>query len=323
MKRREFIAVVGGAAAWPVVATGEATAPVIGYLTSLSRNDRPILLDAFRRGLSEVGYVEGRNISIEYRYAENRPDRLPTLAADLVSRKVSLIAATAGSVPSAKAATTAIPIVFTTGGDPVQEGYVASLNRPGGNVTGVSWFTALVTGKALALVHELSPQTSELALLVSPSLRETARISQDADEAARTLGLKVLTLLADTPLEIDAAFAALRQRNLTTIVIGGGPFFTARRQQIVALASQESVLAMYSNREFVEDGGLICYGNNIAKAYQRAGAYAGRILHGAQAADLPVDRATDFELVINLRTARALGLTVPPTLLARADEVIE
>jgi putative ABC transport system substrate-binding protein len=272
-----------------------------------------------------TGYLDGRNVTIESRFAENQHDRLPALAADLVGRKVDVIAATGGgaSILAAIAATKNIPIVFTTGGDPVRQGYVRSLNRPGGNVTGVSWFGNLVASKALGLLHELVPNAALIALLVDPKLPETAREQTDAQEAARILDRQLLALNARTPSEIDAAFATMRQRRAGALFVGADPFFSSRQQQIVALAARDAIPAMYTNREFVEEGGLISYGNNTADGYLRAGVYVGRILNGASPADLPVDQATKFEFVINLKTAKTLKLEVPPGLSARADEVIE
>jgi ABC-type uncharacterized transport system substrate-binding protein len=324
-KRREFITLLGGAAAWPLAARAQQPMPVIGFLNSLGPNDRPNLPAAFRRGLGETGFVDGRNVAIEYRFAENQHDRLPALAADLVSRKVNVIAATGGgaSVLAAMAATKTIPVVFTTAGDPVQEGYVTSLNRPGGNVTGVSWFHGLLAGKALGLLHELVPNAAVVALLVNPKLPESARTRSDAQEAARALGRQLLILDASTASEIDAAFATMRERRAGALLIGADPFFSSRLQQIVALAARDAIPAMYVNREFVEEGGLTSYGNDTADSYRRAGVYVGRILNGASPADLPVDQATKFEFLINLRTAKKLGLEVPPGLSARADEVIE
>jgi ABC-type uncharacterized transport system substrate-binding protein len=325
MNRREFITLIGSAVAWPLAARAQQPMPVIGFLNSLGPNDRPNLPAAFRRGLGETGFVDGRNVAIEYRFAENQHDRLPALAADLVSRKVNVIAATGGgaSVLAAMAATKTIPIVFTTAGDPVQEGYVTSLNRPGGNVTGVSWFHGLLAGKALGLLHELVSNAAVVALLVNPKLPESARTRSDAQEAARALGRQLLILDASTASEIDAAFAAMRERRAGALLIGADPFFSSRLQQIVALAARDAVPAMYVNREFVEEGGLTSYGNDTADSYRRAGVYVGRILNGASPADLPVDQATKFEFLINLRTAKKLGLDVPPGLSARADEVIE
>jgi putative ABC transport system substrate-binding protein len=299
--------------------------PAIGFLNSLRQSDRPNLQAAFRRGLSEAGYVDGRNVTIESRFAENQHDRLPALAADLVGRKVAVIAATGGgaSILAAMAATKTIPIVFTTGGDPVQQGYVASLNRPGSNVTGVSWFANLVTGKGLGLLHELVPNAAVIALLVNPRLPETARMEGEGREAARSLGLQLLILNASIPSEIDASFATMRQQRVGALLVGADPFLSSRTQQIVALAARDAIPAMYANREFVEEGGLMSYGNDTADSYRRAGVHVGRILNGAAPADLPVDQATKFELVVNAKAAKAVGLTIPESFLARADEVIE
>ena len=330
MRRRDVITLLGGAAAspitWPLAAHAQQPVlPVVGFLTSLGQNDRPNLREAFRRGLNEAGYVEGRNVAIEYRFAENLHDRLPALAADLVGRKVAVIAASGGgaSVLAAKTATATIPIVFAFGGDPVQAGFVASLNRPGGNVTGASFFASQISGKALGLLHELVPSAAVIALMMNPKNLESAVWLSDAQGAARTLGLQLLVLNASTPGEIDAAFSALRQQGARALVAGGDPFLTARRQQIVALAARDAVPAIYSNRDYVADGGLMSYGNDIPDAYRRAALYVGRILKGDKPSDLPVDQATKFEFVINLKTAKALGLDVPPSLSARADEVIE
>jgi putative ABC transport system substrate-binding protein len=326
MKRRQFFALLGGAAAWPLTARAQQPAmPVIGYLTSLGQDDRPNLKAAFRRGLSEAGYTEGRNVTIEYRFAENQHDRLPALAADLVERKVSVIAASGGgsAVLAAKAATTAIPIVFTFGGDPVREGIVAALNRPGGNVTGATFFAVEIGGKALGLLHELVPGAALIALMVNPRNPESAHWTSSAQQAARTLGRQLLVLHASDPTEIETAFATLRQSRAGALLAGGDPFFSARRQQIVALAARDAIPAIYSNREYVAEGGLMSYGNDILDVYRRAGAYAGRVLKGDKPADLPVDLATRFEFVLNLKTARTLGLDVPPGLSARADDIIE
>jgi ABC-type uncharacterized transport system substrate-binding protein len=325
--RREFITLLGGAAAaWPLAARAQQPAmPVIGFLSALARNDRPNLTDAFRSGLAEAGYVEGRNVTIEYRFADNQHARLPMLAADLVTRKVAVINAAGGgtAVLAAKAATTTVPIVFLTGGDPVQEGFVASLNRPGGNLTGISWFGTLVAAKALGLLREVVPSAVVVGLMVNPNLPEAARTQSDAQEAARTLGCEMLVLPARTTGEIHVAFATLRQRRADALVVGGDPFFTARRQQIVTLAIRDAIPAIYPNREFATEGGLMSYGNDVADGYRRAALHVARILKGELPSELPVDQAVKFEFVINFTAAKALGLTVPETLLARADEVIE
>jgi putative ABC transport system substrate-binding protein len=328
VRRREFIALIGGSAAatWPFAARAQQPAmPAVGFLNALGENDRPNLPAAFRRGLSETGYVDGRNVAIAYRFAENQHDRLPALVADLVARNVNVIAATGGgaSVLAAKSATKTIPIVFTTGGDPVREGYVASLNRPGGNATGVSWFSTLVAGKVIGLLHEVVANPAMIALLADPRLPESARMENEAQDAARTLGWQFLLLNASTPSEIDAAFATMRQRRAGALLVGGDPFLSSRRQQIVALAARDAIPTVYTNREFVEEGGLMSYGNDTADGYRRAGVYVGRILNGASPADLPIDQATRFEFVVNVKTAKAIGLTVPESFLARADEVIE
>jgi ABC-type uncharacterized transport system substrate-binding protein len=244
---------------------------------------------------------------------------------DLVARKVAVIAATGGwnSILAAKASTTTIPIVFTFGGDPVEAGFVTSLNRPGGNVTGVSFFSIMLSGKALGLLHELVPTAAVIALMVNPRNREFEQMPRDAQEAARTLGRQLLVVNASTPDEINAAFATMSQRRAGALLVSGDPFYSSRRQQIVALAPRDAIPAMYVNREFVREGGLMSYGNDPVDAYRRAGVYAGRILNGASPSDLPIDQATKFELVINLKTAKALGLDVPAALSARADEVIE
>jgi putative ABC transport system substrate-binding protein len=321
-----LVALGGAAAGWPLAARPQQSAmPVVGFLNSLRQSDRPNLQAAFRRGLSEAGYVDGRNVTIEYRFAENQHDRLPALAADLIGRKVAVIAATGGgaSILAAMAATRTIPIVFTTGGDPVREGYVRSLNRPGGNVTGVSSFANLIAGKGLGLLHELVPNAAVIAMLVNPKLPESARAQSEGDEAARTLGRQLLVLNASSASEIDAAFATMRERRVGALLVGADPFLSTRWQQLVALAARDAIPAMYPNREAIEEGGLISYGNDAADSYRHAGVHVGRILNGASPADLPVDQATKFELVVNVKAAKAIGLTIPESFLARADEVIE
>jgi putative ABC transport system substrate-binding protein len=296
---------------------------VIGFLGSASPGRNAPLAAAFRQGLSETGYVEGQNLVIEYRWAEGRYDRLPALAADLVARRVDLIAA--DGIPAAlaaKSATSTIPIVFSVG-DPVDLGLVASLARPGGNLTGVSTMAPELIPKRLELLSELVPQVGVIALLVNPNNSNTERIIGDMQEAARAKGVKLHILKAGTESEIDAAFTTLVELHAGALVVGGDPFFGNWREQLVALAARHRVPAIYQWREFAEAGGLISYGSSSAASFRQVGAYAGKILKGAKPADLPVQQSTAFELVINLKTAKALGLTVPQSLLARADEAIE
>ena len=328
MRRREFITLIAGAATgWPVVARAQhSTMPVIGFLNAGSTQNYAPNLAAFLKGLGEAGYVDGRNVAIEYRWAENQNDRLPSLIADLVQREVAVIAAT--STPAAlaaKAATTTIPIVFETGADPVQLGLVASLSRPSGNVTGVTQTNVEIAPKRLELLHELLPAARVVALLVDPSGSAVAETStRDMQEAARKLGLELHLLNASTERDFDAVFAKIGQLRAGGLVIGAGASILASRSgQLAALAARHSVPCVGTNREFVTSGGLISYGADIVDAYRITGGYVGRILRGEKPADLPVQQATKIELRINLKAAKALGLTVPLTLLGRADEVIE
>ena len=325
MRRREFIGALGGAAlAWPNAPRAQQKAiPVIGYLVGSSPDPRTVNLAAFRQGLNETGYVEGQNAVIEYRWAEGRYDRLPAMAADLVGRKVDVIAAfgVAGS-RAAKNATATIPIVFLAG-DPIRDGLVASLPRPGGNVTGVSLLAGELTPKRFELLTELVPQARGIALLVNPNNPATEPLIGEAREAARAKGVQLPVLEAGNKSEIDAAFAALSQLRAEALVVGADPYFDSRREQLVALASRYGVPAIYAWRFFAASGGLISYGTSLSAAARLVGIYAGRILKGEKPADLPVQQPTTFELVINLKTAKALGLTVPQSILARADEVIE
>jgi putative ABC transport system substrate-binding protein len=329
LKRRDFLTLLGGAAAtWPVAARAQqAGMPVIGYLGSDSPADttQTHLLDAFRRGLNDAGYVEGRNVAIEFRWAEGQDDRFPSLAADLVRRQVTVITALGAgtSARAAKAATTTIPIVFQVGGDPVELGLVASLNRPGGNLTGVASLNAEIGPKRLELLHELVPTAMVTALLVNANGFNAERNSRITEEAARALGLQLHVLHASTERDFDTAFASLIQLQAGGLVIAPNPFFNDRAEQIAALALRHSMPAISPYREFASTGGLMSYGGDVADQYRQVGVYTGRILRGEKPGDLPVQLVTKVELTINLKTAKALGLTVPITLLGRADEVIE
>jgi putative ABC transport system substrate-binding protein len=325
VKRREFITLLGGAAAaWPLTARAQQpTMPVIGFLNPTSSGSFAHLLAAFRQGLGEGGYVAGQNVAIEYNWGEGQPDRLAALAADLVRRQVAVIVATGGAVVAARAATATIPIVFTIGVDPVREGLIASLNRPGGNVTGVSFFTVTLGPKRLELLREVVPTASVIGLLVNPNLPYFEVGVREVDGASRAMGMQVHVLKATSEQDFSAAFAALSQRGIGALVIGGDPLFNSRRDQLVALAARHAIPAIYEWREFAEGGGLMSYGTNIIDAYRLVGVYAARILKGDKPADLPVQQSTKVELVINLKTAKTLGITFPLLLLGRADEVIE
>jgi putative ABC transport system substrate-binding protein len=325
MRRREFISLIGGAATWSLAARAQQPAPVIGFLHAGSPEPNTNLVVAFRRGLSETGYVEGRNVTIEYRWAAGRDDRLPELAADLVRRKVAVIATpgTTQAALAAKAATTTIPIVFSTGADPVALGLVDSFNRPAGNVTGIVNTSAQLAGKRLGLLCELVPRTTRFAVLVTRSGPLTQGTLKDLHAEAPQLGLPVEILYADTTGEIDAAMAQLAENSGASLMVGPDALFTNLRAQVVALAAQHAVPTVYSVREFAEAGGLLSYGPNFVSTYEQVGAYAGRILKGEKPSELPVMQASKFELVLNLKAARALGVDVPDKLLALADEVIE
>jgi ABC-type uncharacterized transport system substrate-binding protein len=326
MKRREFIMFLGGAALWPLATHGQQQAvPVIGFLSSRSPGESAYHVGAFRQGLKEVGYVEGQNVVIEYRWAEGRYDRLSMLASELVARQVTVIAATGGNVSglAAKAATRSIPIVFIVGDDPVKLGLVNSLNHPASNATGMSVFTTELGSKHLELLHELVPKASVIGLLVNPDYEGSAPEVMALQEAAKAVRGQIVLLNASSENDIDAVFATLAQQPVHALLVGADALFVSRRDQLVALAARHSIPAIYDLREYVTAGGLMSYGTSLSDAYRRVGAYAGMILKGAKPDDLPVVQPVKFELLINLKTARALGLTVPPSLLARADEVIE
>jgi putative ABC transport system substrate-binding protein len=327
MKRREFITLLGAAAAWPLAARAQQSAvPVVGFLNSSPPDTNADRVRAFRQGLKDVGYVEGENVAIEYRWAENQNDRLPALAAELVRRKVAVIVATGGTLPAlaAKAATTTIPIVFGVGDDPVRLGLVASLARPGGNATGMNFFLGELTAKRLELLRELVPAAARVAVLVNPANAARAEsTTKDAEMAAHAIALQIKIFNASTSGELHAAFESLARERPDALFVGSDPFFTIRRVQLATLAARHGLPAAFASRDNVEVGGLMSYGTNINDAFRQNGVYTGRILNGDKPAELPVVQSTKFELVINLATAKALGLEVPPTLLARADEVIE
>ena len=326
MKRREFMATFGAMAAWPLAARAQQTAmPVIGFLSSASAEPWKPYVSAYRSGLKESGFVEGQNIAIEFRWAEGHYDRLPSLAAELVGRPVTLIEASGGlpSILAAKAATTTIPIVFTLGSDPVKFAIVASLNKPSGNITGVSLLAYLLDAKRVELLHELVPNAKAFAMLVNPNNSQVRTQLEDFQETTRSLGLDQIVLEASTVQDIDAAFTTLVQQRGNALVVSADPLFLSRRDQIIALAARHMIPSIYEWHEFTSSGGLISYGISLKDAYRQAGLYAARILNGEKPADLPVIQPTKFELVINLKTAKALSIAVPQTLQVAADEVIQ
>jgi len=325
VKRREFITLLGGAIAWQQTARAQQAMPVIGFLSSRSPGESAGVVAAFRSGLRENGFVEGQNLAIAFRWAEGRYERLPALAAELVGLPVTLLFAAGGppSALAAKAATSTIPIVFSASSDPVRLGLVPSLSRPGGNITGMSTLTTPLGAKGVALLKELLPKAAVVAYLVNPSNPSSALELKEALAAADTLGIQLRVLNASTEGELDAAFAALVKSRADGLVVAGEPFFDSQRQRIVALAARHSIATSYAWRENVVAGGLMSYGNSLTESYRQAGIYAGRILKGEKPADLPVMQPTKFDLVLNLKTAKALGLTFPQSLLVRADEVIQ
>jgi putative ABC transport system substrate-binding protein len=328
MNRRTFITVLGGSAvAWPLAARAQQAAmPVIGFLSLRSSGTDAHLLVSFRRGLSEAGFIEGRNVVVEYRYADSQDDRLPSLTADLVARRVAIIVTTGGvrSALAAKAATTTIPIVFTSGGDPVREGLVTSLNRPGGNLTGVTASQVEAASKRLGLLREISPNAAVIGVLVNPNDPITTNNeTNDMRMAARSVGQRIEILQAGTARDIETVFASLTAMQVGALAVAPDPFFVTEANRLVALAARHALPTLYWRREFAQAGGLMSYGSNLADALRVVGVYAGRILKGEKPADLPVQQASKFELVINLKTAKALHLTIPPGVLAIVDEVIE
>jgi ABC-type uncharacterized transport system substrate-binding protein len=323
MKRREFITLLGTAAAWPLAARAQQPAmPVVGFLRSTSLAVSTPMVTGFRQGLTAAGFTEGQNVAIEYRYADSQPDRLPGLVVELIRLPVAVIVANNVAALAAKAATTTVPIVFATGSDPVVDGLVAGLNRPGGNVTGVSFVSGLLGPKRLELLHQLVP-TATIAMLVGTNTLEARIERRDVELATQALGQQLIVATVTTEGELDGAFTSIVERGAKALLVGTGPFLTSNRGRIVAVAARHTIPAIYALREFVEAGGLMSYGASLVEAYRQAGTYTGRVLKGEKPADLPVMQSTKFELLINLKTAKSLGLTFPPGLLAIADEVIE
>jgi putative ABC transport system substrate-binding protein len=324
--RRKFLATLGGAAAaWPLAARAQQATPVIGFLSAASPGPFAHLVAAFRQGLQEIGYTEGQNVTIEYRWAQGQYDRLPLMAADLAGRPVAVIAATGGSIAAraAQAATATIPIVFSSGADPVKVGLVASLSRPGGNVTEVHVFIGALDPKKLGLLRELAPQATLVGVLLNPNVEDFQIRLADVQEAARTVNQQIHILYASTEGELNTAFAALSKMRVGALVVSGDAFFNSRRDQIVALAARYAIPAIYEGREYAVAGGLMSYGTSLSESYRQVGVYTGRILKGAKPADLPVFQLTKFQFVLNLGTAKALGVKISDNLLSLADEVIE
>jgi putative tryptophan/tyrosine transport system substrate-binding protein len=326
MRRREFITLISSAAMWPLAAGAQQSAmPMIGYLSARSPDETAHLVEAFRRGLGEQGFVEGQNVTIEYRWALGQYDRLPAMAAELVRRPVTVLTTTGGepSALAAKAATSTIPIVFTVGGDPVKLGLVTSYNSPGGNATGVSLLTNPAEPKRIGLLRELVPQATTIGFLLNPTLAQSASQTSDVQEAAHTLNLQVRILPASNDREIESAFESIAPQRIQALAVAADPFFDSRREKIVALAAHHAVPTIYHFREYAVVGGLVSYGTSASDAYRQVGVYTGRVLKGVKPTDLPVVQSVKFELVINLKVAKALDLTIAPSLRALADEVIE
>jgi putative ABC transport system substrate-binding protein len=324
VKRRKFITLLGGAAAWPIAARAQQPAmPVIGFLNGQTASGFAHLVAAFKRGLSETGYVEGQNVAIEYRWADGQQDQLPQLANDLVRRRVAVIAAAGGAHLAAKSATTTIPIICATGSDPVKSGLIASLNRPGGNITGMAVLSTELEAKRLELMHELVPKATVIGVLIDPSFPMSDVQLQEVRNASRALALQVRISYAGTEREIDKALTDLVEKGVDALLLAGGPFFNNNRTRLVAFTASHRLPAVAGEREFTEAGGLMSYGTNVPDVYRQIGVYSGRILHGDKPTDLPFLQPSKFDFVVNLKTARTLGLDVPATLSARADEVIE
>jgi putative ABC transport system substrate-binding protein len=326
IRRREFIGLLGGAAAsWPVVTRAQEAKPMVGFLRSTTLADAAHLVTALRQGLKDANFVDGQNVTIEYRSAEDHHnhDRLSALVAELIRRQAGVLVGNSPSALIAKAATTTVPIVFVTGGDPVRDGLVANLNRPGGNITGVSFFGALLGAKRLDLLRQVAPAATVIGLLVNPGLPDAEAERKDVQAAAQAIGQQLITVDASSDREIETAFATLVERRAGAVLVGPGAFLNSNRERLVALAARQALPASYPWREAAVAGGLMSYGASITAAYRQAGIYAGRILKGEKPGDLPVMQPTKYELVINMQTAKALGINVPPTLLALADEVIE
>jgi putative tryptophan/tyrosine transport system substrate-binding protein len=325
MKRREFLGIASWLLSWPYAARAQSQVPVIGYLSARSQGETSALADAFRKGLGEERFIEGQNVAIEYRWAEGQYDRLPEMAADLASRRVAVIVTTGGepSALAAKAATSTIPIVFTVGGDPVKIGLVESLNRPGGNATGVNLLTTAPESKRLGLLHELVPDTKIVGVMIDPNYQEAQAQARELREAAATLGQKLVIADAGNDKNLGSAFDTFSREHADALLVAAAPFFDTRRERIVAMAAERRLPAVYQFREYAAAGGLMSYGVSLAEGYRQVGIYTGQILRGAKPADLPIVQSIRFEFVINLKAAKKLGLEIPAMLLARADEVIE